>query len=129
MTSTKLILVSCVYSCLLSFHNVNKLLFHFIMYFSVKIDQPKCNSKRGPLTFSREKKVHVLEKVVKQCSQLCTVDIGVHQGTVLCHLLFLCHVSDVPQRFTSKVTIFADDCLLYRTILRQVINYYSNKTL
>ena len=31
-------------------------------------------------------------------------------------LLFLCHINDMPECVESKIRLFADDCLLYRTI-------------
>ena len=49
-----------------------------------------------------------------ESSKPCSVDSGVPQGSVLGPLLFLCNINDLHQRATSKVRLFADDCLLHR---------------
>ena len=31
-------------------------------------------------------------------------------------LYFFCHINDLPERVNSQIRLFADDCLMYRTI-------------
>ena len=38
-------------------------------------------------------------------------------------LLFVCHINDLSNDVTSNVRLFADDCLLYRTIKSQEVHY------
>jgi len=52
-----------------------------------------------------------------ESSEPTSVDSGVPQGTVLCH------INDLPDHVKSTVRLFADDCLLYRCI-RSVRDYF-----
>ena len=47
---------------------------------------------------------------------VCVVQCGVSRGTVLGPLLFLIFINDLSESITSSVKLFADDCLVYRTI-------------
>ena len=49
-------------------------------------------------------------------SSLIGVVSGVPQGTVLGSFLFLLQSNDLPYVVSSKVRLFADDCLIYRNI-------------
>ena len=49
-------------------------------------------------------------------SQLCKVTSGVPQGSVLGPLLFLCYINNIAHNISSKIWLYADDTLLYRSI-------------
>ena len=64
--------------------------------------------------FLTQRKMSVV--VEGETSHEVDVESGVPQGTVLGSLLFLCHINGMPECVKSQIRLFADDCLLYRTI-------------
>ena len=50
--------------------------------------------------------------VLSQISNVMDVTSGVPQGS----LLFLIYINDLPDCISSSCSLFADDCLLYRTV-------------
>lgn len=74
---------------------------------------------RGPtLTWISNFLTRRMQRVVigGDSSDWVRVGSGVPQGTVLGPLLFLLYINDLPDQITSTVRLFADDCVLYRTI-------------
>ena len=57
-------------------------------------------------------------------SSQCEVTSGVPQGSVLGPILFLVYINDLASGVQSKLHLFADDCIIYRTI-----NSSSNHTI
>jgi hypothetical protein len=49
-------------------------------------------------------------------SESASVLSGVPQGSVLGPILFLIYINDLPSRLQSPCRLFADDCILFRTI-------------
>ena len=49
-------------------------------------------------------------------SESAPVISGVPQGSVLSPLLFLLFINDLPDNIASNTRLFADDCIVYRTI-------------
>lgn len=47
--------------------------------------------------------------------------LGVPQGTFLGPLLFLTIINDLPDSVTSSIHLFADDCVLFREIITELI--------
>jgi hypothetical protein len=52
-------------------------------------------------------------------SSYLPVHSGVPQGTVLGPVLFLLFINDIADNIKSNIRLFADDCLLYRTITNE----------
>ena len=50
---------------------------------------------------------------------LVQVQLGVPQGTILGPLMFLLYINDIKYGILSHLKLFADDCILYRTINNQ----------
>ena len=56
------------------------------------------------------------QSIVVDGDRFSTVTSGVPQCTVLGHLLFSLHISDLMENVQSQVRLFTDDCLLYQVI-------------
>jgi len=56
-------------------------------------------------------------RVGGQLSAEVRVTSGVPQGSVLGPLLFLAYVNDIWRNMESTITLFADDCVIYRKII------------
>jgi hypothetical protein len=58
-------------------------------------------------------------RVEGQLSEEVRVTSGVTQGSVLGLLLFLAYVNDIWMNIDSTIRLFADDCIIYRKIVKK----------
>ena len=58
-------------------------------------------------------------RVVGQLSEGVKVTSGAPQGSVLGPLLFLAYVNDKWRNMESTIRLFADDCVIYRKIIKK----------
>ena len=49
-------------------------------------------------------------------SQRCPVSSGVPQGSVLGYTLILCYINDITDLPSCKVSLYADDTLIYQMV-------------
>ena len=51
-----------------------------------------------------------------ESSDAMLVKSGVPQVTVLGPLMFLVYINDINENITSSIRLFADDCVIYKTV-------------
>ena len=51
-----------------------------------------------------------------ESSNVTPVKSGIPQGTVLGPLIFLVYINDINGNITSSLQLFADDCVIYKTV-------------
>ena len=59
---------------------------------------------------------HAQRIVDGESSEFIRVMSGVPQGTLLGPLMFLLYINDISNNLTSHIRLFANDCVIYRTI-------------
>ena len=72
------------------------------------------NTRTWINSFLTDRKQQVV--VDNATSDTAPVTSGVPQGTVLGPALFLIYINDIADNISSNIRLFADDCVLYRTI-------------
>ena len=55
-------------------------------------------------------------KLGNSVSDIGNITSGVPQGSIIGPLLFLIFINDLPSNISSRIRLFADDCILYREI-------------
>ena len=61
-------------------------------------------------------------KVGGQLSEEVSIKSGVPQGSVLGPFLFLAYVNDIWRYSESTISLFADDCVIYKKIFYEITN-------
>ena len=51
-----------------------------------------------------------------ESSDTMPIKSGVPQGTVLVPLMFLVYINDINENITSSIQLFADNCVIYKTV-------------
>ena len=64
-----------------------------------------------------------------EASDFVRVKSGVPQGTVLGPLMFLLYINDINEKLTSHIRLFADDCVMYRTVVPTEDSFHLQKDL
>ncbi len=77
--------------------------------------------------FLRDRKQKV--RIGQELSSGASVTSGIPQGSVIGPLLFLAFVNDLPAQLTSNVRLFADDCIIIRSINRKEMKKYCKRIL
>ncbi len=77
--------------------------------------------------FLRDRKQKV--RIGQELSFGASVTSGIPQGSVNGPLLFLAFVNDLPAQLTSNVRLFADDCIIHRSINSKEMKKYCKRIL
>ena len=67
-------------------------------------------------TLKSDTKVDKIQFANGRSSDYLPVNSGIPQGTVLGPFMFLLYINDIDQNISSTIRLFADDCIMYRTV-------------